>query len=200
MASNIKAVLRSFAGRWRVRNRQRFLFGVVILIAVSLLAGCHRDPNVRKQKYLESGKRYSAQSKYKEAAIQFSNAIKIDKNFPDAHHELAQAYEHLGQFSAAYAELTRTVALQPANMKARIDLGNLLLAGGRIEDAVAQANAVMAAQPRNGDVHALLSSIAARRGQKDQALAQIQQAIERDPNRAAFHEQLALLQVGDATK
>src|SRR3954451_6644114 len=200
MARKSQAVLFDLAERWRVMNRQRFLFGVVMLIAVSLLAGCHRDPNVRKQKYLESGKRYSAQSKYKEAAIQFSNAIKIDKNFPDAHYELAQAYEHLGQFSAAYAELTRTVALQPANMKARIDLGNLLLAGGRIEDAVAQANAVMAAQPRNGDVHALLSSIAARRGQKDQALAQIQQAIELDPNRAAFHEQLALLQVGDATK
>jgi tetratricopeptide (TPR) repeat protein len=172
----------------------------MLFVAVGLFAGCHGDPNVRKQKYLESGKRYSAESKYKEAAIQFQNALKIDKNYPDAHYELAQAYVHLGQFSAAYGELARTVALQPTNYKARIDLGNLLLAGGKIDDAQAQANAVIAAQPNNPDVHAMLGAIAVKRGQKDQALNELHRALELDPNRAAFHEDLALLQAGDPTK
>ena len=181
-------------------NRRGSLWVVMLFVAVALLAGCHGDPNVRKQKYLESGKRYSAESKYKEAAIQFQNALKIDKNYPDAHYELAQAYVHLGQFSAAYGELARTVALQPTNYKARIDLGNLLLAGGKIDDAQAQANAVMAAQPNNPDVHAMLGAIAAKRGQKDQALNELHRALELDPNRAAFHEDLALLQAGDPTK
>ena len=173
---------------------------IMLLAAAALLAGCHGDPNVRKQKYLESGERYSAEGKYREAAIQYLNALKVDKNFADAHYALAQAYEHLGQFSAAYGELARTVDLQPTNYKARIDLGNLLIAGGKLDDAQAQANAVMAAQPNNPDVHALLSAIAARRGQKDQALIEIQRAIELDPNRAAFHEDLALLQSADPTK
>ena len=181
-------------------NRRGSLWVVMLFVAVALLAGCHGDPNVRKQKYLESGKRYSAESKYKEAAIQFQNALKIDKNYPDAHYELAQAYVHLGQFSAAYGELARTVALQPTNYKARIDLGNLLLAGGKIDDAQAQANAVMAAQPNNPDVHTMLGAIAAKRGQKDQALNELHRALELDPNRAAFHEDLALLQAGDPTK
>ena len=101
---------------------------------------------------------------------------------------------------AAYGELARTVDLQPANYKARIDLGNLSLAGGKTDDAQAQANAVMAAQPDNPDVHAMLSAIAVRRGQKDQALIEIHRALELEPNRAAFHENLALLQVGDPTK
>ena len=173
---------------------------VMLFVAVALLAGCHGDPNVRKQKYLESGKRYSAEGKYREAAIQYLNALKVDKNFADAHYALAQAYVHLGQFSAAYGELARTVDLQPTNYKARIDLGNLLIAGGKTDDAQVQANAVMAAQPNNPDVHAMLSAIAVRRGQKDQALIEIQRALELDPNRAAFHEDLALLQSGDPTK
>ena len=181
-------------------NRRGSLWVVMLFVAVGLFAGCHGDPNVRKQKYLESGKRYSAESKYKEAAIQFQNALKIDKNYPDAHYELAQAYVHLGQFSAAYGELARTVALQPTNYKARIDLGNLLLAGGKIDDAQAQANAVIAAQPNNPDVHAMLGAIAVKRGQKDQALNELHRALELDPNRAAFHEDLALLQAGDPTK
>ncbi len=182
---------------WKHLNRHSSLWLVMMLVAAALMAGCHGDPNVRKQKYLESGKKYSAQGKYREAAIQFSNAIKIDKSFPDAHYELAQAYVHLGQYSAAYGELARTVDLQPANYKARIDLGNILLAGGKTDDAQAQATAVMAAQPNNPDVHAMLSAIAIKKGQKDQALVEIHRALELDPARAVFHEDLALLQAGD---
>jgi tetratricopeptide (TPR) repeat protein len=181
-------------------NRRGSLWVVALFVASALLAGCHSDPNVRKQKYLESGKRYSAEGKYREAAIQFANALKVDKNYPDAHYELAQAYEHLGQFSGAYGELARTVDLQPTNYKARIDLANILLAGARTDDAQAQANAVMAAQPNNPDVHALLSAIAVRRGQKDEALIEMHRALALDPNRATFHEDLALLQAGDPTK
>jgi len=42
--------------------------------------------------------------------------VKIDKSYADAHYELAQAYEHLGQYSAAYGELGRTVELQPGEL------------------------------------------------------------------------------------
>ena len=181
-------------------SRRGSLGVAALFVAVALLAGCHRDPNVRKHKYLESGDRYSAQGKYREAAIQYLNALKVDKSFPDAHFALAHTYLHLGQFSAAYAELAHTVDLQPANLKARTELGNLLLAGGKIDDAQKQADAIMAAEPNNPDVHAMLAAIALRRGNKDQALVEINRALELEPNRAAFHEDLALLQSADPTK
>jgi hypothetical protein len=58
--------------RWRSNESARIFLGDhVLFVAAALLAGCHGDPNVRKQKYLESGKRYSAEGKYREAAIQF---------------------------------------------------------------------------------------------------------------------------------
>ena len=181
-------------------NRRGSLWAVMLFVAVAVLAGCHSDPNLRKQKYMESGKRYSAEGKYREAAIQFSNAVKIDKDYPDAHYELAQTYVHLGQFSAAYGELARTVALQPTNYQARIDLGNLLFAGGKTDDAQSQANVVLAAQPNNPDVHAMLSAIAFRQGRKDQALIELHRAMELDPNRAAFHEDLAVLLSANPTE
>ncbi|MGB8847141.1 MAG: tetratricopeptide repeat protein, partial [Terracidiphilus sp.] len=191
----VKNSFKDFKARCDAKRRRmnwRGAFSVIMLIAVvALLAGCHGDPNVRKHKYLESGERYSAEGKYREAAIQYLNALKVDKNFADAHYALAQAYEHLGQLSGAYGELVRTVDLQPTNFTARIDLGNLLIMSGKPDDAQAQANAVLAAQPNNPDVHALLSAIAVRRGQKDQALIEIQRAIEIDPSRATFHENLA---------
>ncbi|MFZ0439908.1 MAG: hypothetical protein WAL76_17405, partial [Candidatus Sulfotelmatobacter sp.] len=56
------------------------LFLVGFLIPV-LFTACSRDPNVRKQKYLESGDRYFEKGKYAEAAIQYSNAIQVDARF-----------------------------------------------------------------------------------------------------------------------
>ena len=173
---------------------------VTLLIAATLMAGCHMDPNARKQRYLASGNRYSAQGKYREAVIQYANALKIDKAYPDAHYALALAYEHLGQYTPAYSELMRTVELQPTNYSARIDLGKLLLASGKPDDAQAQADAVMAAQPKNPELYALLSEIALKRGLRDQALAFMQHAVALDPNRAGFHEQIAMLQAGDPAK
>lgn len=172
----------------------------MLCVAVTLLAGCHFDPNVRRQKYLESGDRYSAEGKYREAAIEYLNALRVDKNYPEAHYALAQTYLHLGQLNSATGELARTVALQPENNKARIDLGNLLLAGGQANEAQLQANAVLAAQPTDPDAHALLSATDVRLGNKDQALREIQRALELDPNRAAFHDALALLDLSDPSK
>lgn len=197
MKSGINAFQSGFDGRRRPRSGNAALGLVALFLSFTLLSGCFRNPNVRKHKYLESGERYSAQGNDRAALIQYSNALKIDKNFAEAHYALAQTYVHMGAFSAAYGELQRTVNLQPDNYKARIDLGSLLLAGGRVDDAMVQANAVMAAHPDNADVHALLSRIASRRGQKDLALTEIRRAVELAPNEAVLHETLALQEAGD---
>jgi Flp pilus assembly protein TadD len=197
---SFNATALSFDVRWRQMNHHRSLCIAALLVAAALLAGCHGNPDVRKLRYLESGKRFNAEGKYREAVIQYLNALKVDRDYPDAHYELAQTYEHLGQFAAACSELERTVDLQPGNEKARLDLGSLSLADGNIEETLTQANALLAAQPDNPSVHALLSAIAARRGQEDQALIEIHRALALDPNRAVFHEDLALLLAGDRSR
>ena len=170
---------------------------LTVSLALGLTAGCSRDPNKQKQKYLESGKRYAADNKLKEATIQFSNALRVDHNFAAAHYELAKVYVKQGNMLPAYAELLRTVDLQPSNVQARIDLGNMLLAGRQPDRASDQAKAVLAIDSKNADAYALLSSVAATKGDRTEALAQIQHALSIDPNRANFHTALGLLQASD---
>jgi len=198
--SRFKAFQSGFKFSQRARSCGAALGVIALFLSLAPISGCHRDPNVRKHKYLESGQKYSAQGKDREAVIQFSNALRIDRNFADAHYALAKTYLHMGALNGAFTELKRTVDLQPSNTKARIDLGDLLLAGNKIDDAQAQATAVMATEPNNADVHALLSRIAARRGQQDIALAEIHHALELAPNEASLHDVLALLEVRDPTK
>ena len=179
--------------KWDQGSRQKRLAVVATLAAIGL-SGCKHDPNIQKRKYFESGKRYENEGKLREAAIQFSNALKVDRNYPAAHYELAKTYIQLGSMIAGYQELQRTVSLDPGNVQARLDLGNMLLAGGVPDRAKDQANTVLKAQPNNADAYALLSHVAQRQGDHDQALTLIQRALAIDPNRAAFHTSLGLLQ------
>ena len=93
-----------------------------------VLAACSRDPNVRKQKYVESGQKYFAKGKYREAALQFENAIQVDNSFAAAHYQLAQTYLQLRDGVHAYLETQRTLELQPDNYKAHADMVNMLAA------------------------------------------------------------------------
>jgi Tfp pilus assembly protein PilF len=80
---------------------------LVLGLTSLFLAGCSRDPNIRKQKYYESGQRYFAKGKYREAVIQFSNAVQVDPRFGDAHYKLAQTYLKLQEWPRAWQELSR---------------------------------------------------------------------------------------------
>src|SRR3981189_2041086 len=147
---------------------------LAVSLALGFTAGCHRDPNKQKQRCLESGKRYADQGQLKEATIQFQNALKVDRNFAEAHYQLSKVLIKQGSIMPAYGELMRTVDLQPANLPARIDLGNILVAGKQPAKAAEQANAVLAIDPNNADAYALLSSVAIANGDRAEALAQIQ--------------------------
>lgn len=165
----------------------------VVSLGLLLTVGCSRDPNVRKQRYLQSGKRYEESGKYKEASIQFLNALKVDKNFADAHYELAKTYLKMGNAMPAYQQLAQTVDLAPGNLPARIDLGNIFLAGNAPDKAEAQAKAVLAANPNYADAYALLAGVANARGNPKASMEDIQHAIQLDPNKATYHTAKALL-------
>ena len=167
---------------------------VGVSIACLALSGCRHDPNKEKQKYLESGKRYENDGKYREAVIQFSNALRIDKNFAPAHYELSKTYLQLGSVVAGYQELQRTVHLNPSNVQARLDLGDILLAGGVPQRAKEQADAVLAAQPNIANGYALLSRIALKNGDKEESLKEIQKAISLNPGDSKLHTTLGLIQ------
>ena len=171
---------------------------LICLTILALLAqGCTRDPNVRKVKYLNSGKTYAAQGKEKEAIIQFSNAIKIDPHFAAAHFELAQAYMKSGSAMGGYTELRRTVELDPKNLEARLELAQIYLAARQYPKSLEQANAILALDPKNADAWAVKSGIATANNDHEEALKDIQQALVYAPNRAGFHAQLGLIQASD---
>ena len=64
----------------------------IVLLTALTLVSCRRDPNTAKKQYLESGNKYFDRGRYKEAAIQYQNAVKIDPRYGAAHYKLGLVY------------------------------------------------------------------------------------------------------------
>jgi tetratricopeptide (TPR) repeat protein len=171
----------------------RFLiFGLAIL---GLGTGCSRDPNVRKQKFLESGNRYRDKGKLREAAIQYSNAVQMDPRFAEAHYQLGETYLKLKDYNRAYAELSRTVDLTPTNYAAHLQLADLLIAAGDNKQARPHLDILREQQPNSVDTHMAWANYDATQGDLGAALQELQKGIAIDPTRADSYLSLAMLQV-----
>ncbi|MFZ0815105.1 MAG: tetratricopeptide repeat protein [Candidatus Sulfotelmatobacter sp.] len=179
------------------------LFLVGFLVS-AMFTACSRDPNVRKQKYLESGDRYFEKGKYAEAAIQYSNAIQLDSRFAQAHYQLGEAYLKQGDRTRAFQELSRTVELDPNNYRAHIDLVNLLVAarnpdGSANDDYLKQARThldlLRLAQPQNPEVFQAWADYYAAQNNLGSAMQEMQKGIAADPSRSESYLDMALLQL-----
>src|ERR1022692_5073986 len=111
---------------------------LVGFLIAALFTGCSRAPNLRKQKFLESGNRYRDQGKFREAAIQYANAVQIDPVFAEAHYQLGETYLKLKDYNRGFAELSRAVDLVPDNYPAHVDLANLLINNRQPKEAQVQ--------------------------------------------------------------
>jgi tetratricopeptide (TPR) repeat protein len=173
-------------------------------VLATLLTGCSRDPNVRKQKYFDSGEKYFAEGKYHEASIQYSNAIQIDPRFAQAHYQLSQTYLKLGDTNRGFQELNRTVELTPDNYRALTDLSNLLVTvrnpdGTAVQSALKEARAhldvLREKQPNNPETREAWANYYSAQNNVAAAMQEMQQAIVADPNRSESYLLLALLQL-----
>ncbi|MGB0041626.1 MAG: tetratricopeptide repeat protein [Terriglobales bacterium] len=175
---------------WRLQDAV-----VAVCLVLTFLSGCSRDPNVRKQKYLESGQRYFDRGQYREAAIQFENAIQVDDRFAEAHYKLGLTALKLEQWNSAYQELSKTIELQPDQYAAHLDLANLLILGRQYGEAKQHLDLLAEKQPSNPDVYIARSNYDSGTGNTAAALADLQKAIQLDRSRYDSYMNLAVLQM-----
>jgi tetratricopeptide (TPR) repeat protein len=200
-------------------SKLQFAVAAVCVLG-GLLTGCSRDPNVQKQKYLESGQRYFDKGQYREAAIQFENAIQVDARFADAHYLLSETEMKLGDGGAYRQELEATIQAVPPGTDdahalkllyaARLDLANLLILAHNFEEGkgyVDQAGHELGAakeqldwleknQPNPGsDFYIARANYNASTNNTAAALADMQKALQLDPTRSDSYLSLAMFQM-----
>src|SRR5215469_1992215 len=180
-----------------VMKHVSFRLFLILACLAALLTACSRDPNVRKQKYFESGERYSAKGKYLEAVIEYRNATEVDPTFAAAHYQLAQAYLKLQDWQHAFAELNRTLEIEPNNYKAHVDIANLLMASGEsgsLKMAQEHTDLLLEKRPNDPETHITVANLLGREERLQEAIGETQKAIALAPDHGDYYLKLAILE------
>ncbi len=162
----------------------------VLLLAVSfaplLAAACSTDPEVAKQGFLKEGDQFFEQKRYREAIVQYRNAIEVDGRFGEARYKLGEAYLQVGEPAVALAEYVRAADLMPDNTEAQLKATGLLLVTGQFEDARTRVAKVLAANPKNSRALILMGNALAGLKDFDGAIKQLEDAVKIEPSAAGY--------------
>jgi tetratricopeptide (TPR) repeat protein len=115
--------------------RWKSIAAIVLTGVLAVLSGCSRDPNVAKVRYVESGNRYFAKGKYKEARIMYLDALQKDRRYGTAYYHLGLTALKIGPVTQSVDALRRAVELLPPtdndHWDAIVRLSEVYLLAGR---------------------------------------------------------------------
>ena len=146
-----------------------------------------------QQDYLASGDAFMAEQKYRDAVVQYRNAVEQDATSGPARYKLAQALVLAGEPASAVREFVRAADLLPEDSAVQLDASRALLRAGQFEDARTRAERVLAREPKNVDGLILRAHATAGLKDFDAALETIEEAIALDPSRSASYVRLGSL-------
>lgn len=86
----------------------------IILIIISFfilsgLAGCSKE--AKKERHWKRGEKYFSENKFKEAIIEYKNALQIDSKDAKVRYKLGVSYLKEGRLGEAFSEFSKSVEL-----------------------------------------------------------------------------------------
>ena len=160
----------AFARRWPV------LVLSVLVLGGALAGGCARSPEAKKARHLERGDKYFQKAQYKEALIEYANALRIEPSNARAIQQIGLSHYELGEWLQAFPFLMKTQQLAPENQDVRIKVGSIYLRGRHLEEAEDAARTVLEKDPRNLEALGLLAGAADAPEEIDAAIQQLEAA------------------------
>src|SRR5215467_6042474 len=165
----------------------------VLLIFGAMASGCSRSPEAKKARYLEKGDRYFQNAQYREAALEYENALLIDNKDARTNRQLGLALSQAGDVSRAYPYLLRASQADPADMDVNLKLGAIYLLAGKSEEARARADLVLQKDPARLEALVLLANASTSAPDVEAALQRVLQQREAQQGKADLHMALGVL-------
>lgn len=160
----------------------KILLACWTVVAV-FLGSCESSPEATLTKHVKRGDGYVKEEKFKEAVIEYRNAVKAVPTDAAAHWKLAKAALETKDIRTAFAELLKTVELDPNNFEALGKLGEIYVMAGKTEEATQIADKLVKSRPDDPQGYILQSGLAVRARKLDEGIAKMKKAAELDPKR-----------------
>jgi tetratricopeptide (TPR) repeat protein len=114
------------------------------------------------------------------AVKEYREALRLKPDYVDAHNDLGNALDDLGQRGEAITEYRTAIALNPDFAKAHNNLGIVLAKEGHDTDAIVEYRTAIRLNPSDAIPHTNLGIALARLGDYDNAIVEHRKAIEID--------------------
>lgn len=144
--------IRAIAGAMSRRTPRLLIHPAFLLV---LLAACTSQAE-RKMQHMTRGEEYYQAGQYREAEIEFRNALQIDPKLAAGHAQLGKTYLALRDPRNAFAEFQRALELDDSLRDPRYELARLYLASGDGAKAEAHARTLIERNPKDVDARLIL--------------------------------------------
>lgn len=130
--------------------------------------------------------------KVEQAIPKFTEAVKADNNFPNAHYMLGYCNKKLNNFKAAEKEFRQAIKLDSKFEKAYIALGNMQAQADNASEAMNTFNAVLAINENNAKANFGIGKIYFDQKKYSKAAASLEKATAAKPKYVLAHNILGL--------
>jgi protein O-mannosyl-transferase len=133
------------------------------------------------------------------AIVHYSEALRIDPNFAEAHNALGVALLRQDQVIDAGRHFAQALRIKPAFWEATGNMGTVLARQGKSEEAVSFFARALGAKPGDAQLHHNMGLALAEMGKASEAIAHFSEAAKIKPDFAEPHVQLGniLLRQGE---
>jgi protein O-mannosyl-transferase len=118
---------------------------------------------------------------WRDSVAVWTQSLAVEEQNPVAHNNLAFVLDDRGETAAAIAHLERALVLRPDYLTARVRLGNIFLAQGRLDAARAQFAAGVAIDPTSVAALTNLGKVLTDQGHPAEAIPLHERALAIDP-------------------
>jgi tetratricopeptide (TPR) repeat protein len=139
------------------------------------------------------GTAFSLEGKLAEAAAQYTEALRLTPNHPDAHKNLGVVLSLEGKLAEAIAHHAEALRLNPGDADAHKNLGILLSHQGKLAEAAAHHTEALRLDPDDADAYKNLGIVLSLEGKFAAAVAQYTAALQLNPDDVEAHNNLAML-------
>lgn len=144
------------------------------------------------------GVTYHKQSKFSDAIVQFTKALKINQNFIEAGLNLSVTFCDLGRYEDAKGVFAEVLSVTPTNKKhpdlilgrlanQHAECGHLYLQNNMPLEAIHEYKRALSVYEKMPDIKLALSQLYLKTGQHDRAMYELQEAVRMFPDEPDAH-------------
>lgn len=177
----------------------RFRFIAAPLLVAFITAACS-DPEAAKLQHVQKADEHMSKGQYKEAILEYRNALKADARFGEARFKLAEALEKEGRQADAEREYMRAAEVLPHRVDVQLKAGNILLAARDFQRAQQAGEAALKADPKSVEAQLLIAHSLAGLKDLPGAVREIEEAIQLAPEDSRPYTSLGSVRLAEGDR